>query len=193
MGQAELEELLRALNLNKAAMAPTDSNIFYLGDKLSVTHLIFSRLAAAPQPSPDYGFQLALYDIRARKKLRDRPASSPDFRKLLQSEDKFFSTLHGGDIAEADTRKGREWFRGSRAPWKIGISSLSLVAGGTLAYLAIRSARDADEEFDLAQNAQNREAAISHRERTQSLDTKTQVFGALGAMGLGVSLTLLVF
>ena len=47
MGRKEMEELLAALDINKAELVPSDSGIYKLGGKMDVTHLVYSRLVTA--------------------------------------------------------------------------------------------------------------------------------------------------
>lgn len=192
ISQAELEELLTALELKKSVLGSSEEALLGLGEKLGVSHLVVSRLASqGPPKNPEWAFNLALYDIGARRKMREWPAASEDFPKLLHFENRFFSTLTGKSLAtgKADSprrsRKGRNW--------RIALSGLGIAGSGTLGYLAYQSWRSAEREYSEFNGGMSTPQRIASRERTERLDKRTQLYGGLAALGLGMSAVLWTF
>ncbi len=187
MGRKEMEELLTALGINKAGFAPTDTAIYTLGGKMDITHLVYSRLLA----TKDGGLQLqlALYDIGARRKVREWPSQSTmDFRKLLEFEDKFFNSLF--KLPEYDGGASTI----STAPrWTWAGAGLSLVAGAACGYLAYASNKDADKEYARFQEARSRETAESRQAKVIDKERSTVMWGIMGGVSLAGAGGFLVF
>lgn len=189
MGKKEMDELLGALGINKTAFVPTDTAIYTLGRKMELTHLVYSRLLA----TRDGGLQLqlALYDIANRKKVREWPSpATQDFRKLLQFEAGFFTSLfqlpeYDGGPMPAEPETGIRWTWAGAAA--------SLAAGVACGYMAYASSRDADRAYDRFRDARSRESAQSYRSQVISGDRGALTWGIMGGLGLAATGGFLVF
>ena len=187
MGRKEMEELLTALEVNKSGFIPTDSAIFSLGGKMDITHLVYSRLLATREGGLQ--LQLALYDIAAKKKVREWPSSSTmDFRKLLEFEDKFFTSLfklpeYEGGSGVVRSKVGWTW---------VGVG-LGLAAGAAFGYLAYSANVEADREYARFQDARSREMAESQQAKVLDKERSSMVLGVLGGLGLAGAGGFLVF
>ncbi|MDB5102936.1 MAG: hypothetical protein JWP91_625 [Fibrobacteres bacterium] len=178
MGKKEMEELLTALDINKGAFNPTDTGIYLLGGKMDITHLVYSRLLATK--SGGLQLQLALYDIAARKKVREWPSQETmDFRKLLEFEDKFFSSLF--KLPEYDGGSGAI---SSGRQWTWAGAGLSLALGAAFGYLSYAASQDADREYERFQAARSRETAESRQTKVQDKERSSVVYGVMGGLGL---------
>jgi hypothetical protein len=178
MGRKELEELLAALDINKGAFIPTDSAIYTLGGKMDITHLVYSRLLATKGGGMQ--LQLALYDIAAKRKVREWPSQSTmDFRKLLEFEDKFFTSLF----------RSQEYDGGASPPrppahWTWAGAGLSLLMGAAFGYLSYEANQDADKEYARFQAARSREAAESRQEKVEDKERSSIMYGVLGGISV---------
>ncbi len=188
MGKKEMEELLSALDINKSGFNPTDSSIFWLGGKMDITHLVYSRLLT--DKSGSYELHLALYDVAAKKKLREwPPKSTQDFRTLLEFEDKFFASLFKAseyDIsASANPVETRHW--------TLAGAGMSMVLGAAFGYLAYAASSDADKEYAEFQGARSRESAERLQSRVLAKERSSVVFGVLGGLSLASAGGFLIF
>jgi hypothetical protein len=178
MGRKEMDELLAALDVSKGAFIPTDSAIYKLGGKMAITHLVYSRLLAAKGGGMQ--LQLALYDIAAKKKVREWPSQTTmDFRKLLEFEDKFFTSLF----------KSQEYDAGASTPrsprhWTWAGAGLSLLVGAAFGYLSYEASRDADKEYARFQAARSREAAESRQDKVEEKERSSIMYGVMGGIGV---------
>ena len=138
MGKKEQDELLTALGIDKTAFIPSDTAINQLGIKMGISHLVYSRLLATKDGGMQLG--LALYDIASRQKVRERPSQSTrDFRKLLQFEESFFSSLFqmpGSEEASALSPGKKRW------TWAGAAASLAF--GAVCGYLSYAASKDAE-------------------------------------------------
>ncbi len=187
MGKKEMEELLTALDISKGAFVPTDTAIYRLGGKMDITHLVYSRLLATKGGGMQ--LQLALYDIGAKKKVREWPSQSTmDFRKLLEFEDKFFTSLF--KLPEYDGGA-----TGVTAPprWTWAGAGLSLLLGAAFGYLSYESSQDADKEYARFQAARSREMAQSQQTKVQEKDRSSIMYGVLGGLSVAGAGGFLIF
>lgn len=186
MGRKEMEELLTALGINKAAFNPADTAIYTLGGKMDITHLVYSRLLATK--SGGLQLQLALYDIAARKKVREWPSqSTSDFRKLLQFEEKFFRSLFQSPEYDAGASIG------TSSRWTWTGAALSLAAGAACGYMSYAASRDADKAYDRFRQARSRESAETLQAKVEDRDRSSLVWGILGGVGVAGAGGFLVF
>jgi hypothetical protein len=179
MGKKELDELLSALGIDKAAFLPSDSSIYAIGGKMGISHLVYSRLLATKEGGLQ--LRLALYDIGGRKLVRERLSqSTQDFRKLLQFEESFFSSLFRLNGTED----------GGRPPdpkprWTWAGAGTSLAFAAACGYLSYASGRDADRAYSRFQSqVGSRESAESLRTKVQDEDRSSLVWGILAGAGL---------
>ncbi|HKP95778.1 MAG TPA: hypothetical protein VJ385_08480 [Fibrobacteria bacterium] len=187
MGRKEMEELLTALDIDKAEFIPGDSSIFRLGDKMDVTHLVYSRLVAVK--GGGLQLRLALYDVAGHKKIREWPSRPTlDFRKLLEFEDKFFT----GIFKLPEYASGTPGVNRPK-PWTWTGAGLSLAAGAAFGYLAYASNQEADREYSKFRDARSREAAEAQQAKVRERERDSLVFGLLGGMGLAGAGGFLVF
>ena len=178
MGRKEMEELLKALDINKGAFIPSDSGIFTLGGKMDITHLVYSRLLATREGGMQ--LQLALYDIAAKKKVREWPSQSTmDFRKLLEFEDKFFSSLF--KIPEYD---GGPNGLHPTPHWTWAGAGLALAMGAAFGYMSYESGREADRAYARFQDARSREAAESQQGIVKDREQSSLVYAIMGGASL---------
>jgi hypothetical protein len=188
MGKKELDELLSALGINKAAFLPSDSSIYAIGGKMGISHLVYSRLLATRNGGLQ--LRLALYDIAARKLMRERLSqSTQDFRKLLQFEESFFSSLFrmpGSEAGGAPPQPKPRW------TWAGAGTSLAFAA--VCGYFSYAAAKDADREYARFQTqAGSRESAEGLRAKVQDKDRSSLVWGVMGGIGLAGAGGFLVF
>jgi hypothetical protein len=109
MNQVEQDELLAALEIDKADFSPTDSGIYWLGGKMGVTHLVYSQLSGK---DPLYRLGLAFYDMEEKRKVLDWPArGGQDFGMLARREEEFFSALFTPVDLAPPARDDAAWFR----------------------------------------------------------------------------------
>jgi hypothetical protein len=186
MSRRELDELLSAMDIRTRDLAATDSAMFQVGGKMGISHLVYSRLTDS---AGTFSLKLALFDVAARSKLREWPSQpTADFQKLLQFEDKFFTSLlkrpGGGE-------EGRPQGRDKR--WVYGGAGLGLVVSTTLGFLAYAQYRNADKEFERYQEARSREEADRHQQAVEDSERNTWVFGALSGASLLGGGAVLVF
>ncbi|MDB5050080.1 MAG: hypothetical protein JWO30_3151 [Fibrobacteres bacterium] len=187
MGRKEMEELLKALDINKGAFNPTDTGIYSLGGKMDITHLVYSRLLATRDGGMQ--LQLALYDIAAKKKVREWPSQSTmDFRRLLEFEDKFFSSLFKLPEYEGGTTGIR-----SSGHWTWAGAGLSLAMGAVFGYLSYAASQDADREYAKFQDARSREMAEAQQVKVQDKEHSSVLYGVLGGVSLAGAGGFLVF
>lgn len=187
MGRKEMDELLKALDINKRGFIPSDSAIFALGGKMDITHLVYSRLLATREGGME--LRLALYDIANRRKVREWPSrSTMDFGKLLEFEDKFFKSLYKLPEYGAGVS-------GLQPPshWTWAGAVLSLGAGAAFGYLSWAAGRDADREYAKFQAARSRGTAESAQARVVDKEHSSIVFGILGGLGMAGAGGFLVF
>jgi hypothetical protein len=179
MGKKEQDELLTALGVDKSAFIPTDSAIFQLGTKMGISHLVYSRLLATREGGMQ--LRLALYDITARQKVRERPSrSTQDFRKLLQFEESFFSSLFQipGAVDAGSIGPGR-----SRWTWAGAAASLAF--GAVCGYLSYSANKDADRAYArFQQDVRSREEAESLQAKVKDSDRSALTWGILGGLGV---------
>lgn len=187
MGKKEMDELLAALEIKKGEFIPTDSAIYALGGKMDITHLVYSRLLATKGGGMQ--LQLALYDIAAKRKVREWPSqSSLDFRKLLEFEDKFFNSLFESHEYGGGTAIAR-----ARPRWTWAGAGLSLLVGAAFGYLSYEAARDADKEYARFQEARSREAAESRQEKVEEKERSSIMYGVMGGIGVAGAGGFLIF
>jgi hypothetical protein len=184
MSRREMEELLAALDMSKSSLSPTDSGMFALGGRMGISHLVYSRLTgtgSSGKGGQEYSLQLALYDIAAGKKVRDWPSQpGNDFRKILEFENKFFSSLFR--LPEYDSRRDMP-DRGNPVLGYTG-AAVGAAAAAVFGFLAWSAWQDADSEYERFKEARSRETAMAARERVEENDRKALVFGGLGGLGL---------
>jgi hypothetical protein len=184
MSRREMEELLAALEMRKSNLAPTDSGMFALGGRMGISHLVYSRLTgtgSSGKGGQEYSLQLALYDISAGKKVRDWPSQpGNDFRKILEFENKFFSSLF--KLPEYDSR--RDLPDQGNPVLGYGGAAIGAVAAAVFGFLAWSARQDADSEYERFKEARSRETALAARERVEENDRKALVYGGLGGLGL---------
>ncbi len=179
MGKKEMEELLLALGINKGGFNPTDSSIFWLGGKMDITHLVYSRLLN--DKGAGLKLQLALYDVTAKKKVREWPAkSTEDFRKLLEFEDKFFASLFKSTEYEITVNSNPATAR----HWSMAGAGISLTMSAIFGFLAFESNLDAENEFNNFQNARSRESAKELQAKVLDKEKNTMVMGLLSGLSL---------
>ncbi len=187
MGRKEMEELLKALEINKGEFIPTDSSIFALGGKMDITHLVYSRLSATRNGGMQ--LQLALYDIAAKKKVREWPSkSTPDFQNLMEFEDEFFTNMFkllDHDRSQPELRPSGHW------SW--AGAGLALAMGAVLGYLSYAAGQDADREYGKFQNARSREVTEGLQARVVSKERSSLAFGVMGGISLAGAGGFLVF
>jgi hypothetical protein len=193
MSRREMEELLAALDLRKSDLAPTDSGMFALGGKMGISHLIYSRLTgtgSAGKGGQEYSLQLALYDIAAGSKVRDWPSQpGNDFRKILEFEGKFFSSLF--KLPEYDSRSDMPE-RGNPV-LGLGGAALGTAAAAVFGFLAWSAWQEADREYGRFKEARSRETALAARDRVEESDRKALLYSGLGGLGLaGAGASLLI-
>ncbi len=185
MTQLEQRELLSALEINLAKFTPSDSGIFWLGAKMGVSHLLYTRLAGK---DPDYSLGLALYDIQTRRKLREWPSRSMgDFRKLLLTEDKFFAGLFIPQVAAEKPRPLGQ----PRWHWAAAGAGLALTAYS--AYATLASQREADRQYTLYRQALSSHSAAIHQDRVQRREREALIFGSAAGLGLLVAAASITF
>lgn len=180
--QNEQKDLLAALEIDKSKYSPSDSGMYGLGGKMGVSHLLASRLH---QEDAGYRMSLALYDVGARRKLREWPSrSEKDFRKLLLTEEKFFSGLFGDIAAEPLAGKsagggGKGWVRAGA-----GLSlalSLGTAAGAVWAY------QDSDRQYARYQAALSSTSAALYQSRVQRRERETTALTGASVLFLALS------
>ena len=135
---------------------------------------------------------MALFDIQKKKLLRDWPYKSSKFRNLLIFEDKFFSTLNKLD---ATPTSGGDVMPLSRI-WKLAAKSVMILAGGTFGVMSYLSHREANDEFQMYQDAnttQELKRQSEYEENVKTAERNRNIFGALGGIMLGGSVVLWVF
>lgn len=192
MTQHEQKELLAALEIDKSRFVPSDSSLQWLGGRMGVSHLLSSRLVPLVPASAGYRMGLALYDVSAGRKLREWPAQSQDdFRKLLLTEEKFFSGLsdlfdpaHDPEAVKA-ARSGRGWYPAATG---LGMALAAAAAAG-----AWYADRDSDRQYALYRQALSNRSAAGYRERVEARDLEARALGgaALALLALStLSLTL---
>jgi hypothetical protein len=179
MGKKELDELLAALGIDKAAFLPSDSSIYAIGGKMGISHLVYSRLLATR--GGGLQLRLALYDIAERKLVRERLSqSTQDFRKLLQFEESFFSSLFrlpGSEDGGAPPVPRPRW------TWAGAGTSLAFAAA--CGYLSLTSGREADRAYARFQSqAGSRESAEVLKAKVEEKDRGSLVWGVLAGAGL---------
>lgn len=183
MSRRELEELLAALDMRKGGIDASDSGIFALGGKMDITHLVYSRLigkGSAGKGGEQFQLQLALYDIAAGKKVRDWPSQpTNDFRKILEFENKFFSSLF--KLPEYDNERDRT---GWSPAWAWGGTGLGLALSTVFGLLAWSAFEEADRDYESFRKARSRESAVASKERVERNDRKALVYSGLGGLGL---------
>jgi hypothetical protein len=178
MGRKEMEELLTALEINKSEFVPTDSGIFTLGGKMDITHLVYSRLLATREGGLQ--LQLALYDIAAKKKIREWPSQSTlDFRKLLEFEDKFFTGLF-----KVPEYPGAPAVAKTGGHWTWAGAGLTLAMGAVCGYMAYTATQDADRQYGRFQAARSREAAVKLQGKVQQKEDYALWMGIAGGVSL---------
>ena len=192
MSRRELDELLGALDMKKSAFAPTDSGIFTLGGKMDITHFVYSRLTtkgSAGKGGEEFQLQLALYDIAASKKVRDWPSQpTNDFRKILEFENKFFSSLF--KMPDYDNEKDIEKSWGPAMTYtSVGLGLAMSTVFGVLAWSAWQ---EADQDYAEFKGARSREAAMASKQRVEDNDRKALVFSGLGALSMAGAGAMLV-
>lgn len=184
MSRRELDELLAALDMRKSAFAPTDSGIFTLGGKMDITHLVYSRLTnkgSAGKGGEEFKLQLALYDISAAKKVREWPSQpTNDFRKILEFENKFFSSL----FKMPDYDNDRDVESGWGPALSYGGVGLGLAMTTLFGIMAWSSWQEADQDYAEFQGARSRESAMASKQRVEENDRKALVFSGLGGLSL---------
>ncbi len=188
MGKKELDELLSALGIDKAAFLPSDSSIYAIGGKMGISHLVYSRLLATRNGGLQ--LRLALYDIGSRKLVRERLSqSTQDFRKLLQFEESFFSSLFRlPDMEEGGAPKEAK----SRWTW-IGAGT-SLAFAAACGYVSYSASKDADRDYARFQSqAGSRESAEVLKAKIQDQDRSSWVWGIMAGAGLAGAGGFLVF
>jgi hypothetical protein len=179
MGRKEMEELLTALDINKGEFIPTEEAIYSLGSKMDITHLVYSRLLATRNGGMQ--LRLALYDITARKKVREWPSQSTmDFRKLLEFEEKFFTSL----FKMPEYAGGGSSVRASGRRWTWAGAGLGLALGATFGYLAYAADQDADREYARFQDARSREQAQSLQVKVEDKERSSILYGVMGGVSL---------
>jgi hypothetical protein len=178
MGKKEQDELLAALGIDKTAFIPTDSSIYQLGNKMGISHLVYSRLLATKEGGMQ--LRLALYDIAARRKIRERPSrSTQDFRKLLQFEESFFASLFpspGSQEAAGTATVRKRW------TWAGAGAGLAFAAA--CGYLSYTAGRDADRAYARFQDGRSRETVESSEARVKDLDRSSRTWAILAGAGV---------
>jgi hypothetical protein len=180
MTQQEQRELLAALEIDIGRFAPSDSGIFWLGGKMGVSHLLYSRLSGA---NPDYSLGLALYDMQAHRKVREWPTKSMgDFRKLLLNEDKFFSGLLGPQaLSDKPGAPGRKT-AGIGKGWYWAGAGLGVALTALTAFQAVSASSESDRQYSLYKQSLSSQEARTRQNRVERKDRETLAFS--GASGL---------
>ncbi len=188
MGSKEMEELLSALGVNKHEFQPNDSSIFSLGGKMDVTHLVYSKLQESR--TGNYQLQLALYDVAAKKKIREWPAkSTEDFHKLMEYENRFFTSLFklpGNAFEPASGSIGAK-------KWTLAGAGVSVVLSATLGYLAYAATLEADRNYKRFQDARSLESAKKFHSVVLAKERGSVIFGVLSGLCLVGAGTFLVY
>lgn len=156
MTQAEQDELLDALEIEKEELVPSDTGIFGLAGRMGLTHLLYARLAG---DKPPYTLSLAFYDLEDHRKVLDWPSRpARDFPRLVDAEGGFFTTLFTPLDAAPPADRGVIWMRAGAGaglglamgagvlalladegagPWVFGgLTGAFLAAGGLFFYLS---------------------------------------------------------
>ena len=179
MGQGEMRELMAGLDIKKPSALSGDSALFSLGEKMGVSHLVYSRLSEGPP----YLLRLAIFDIKSREKVREWPSPRmDDFQKVLQFESDFISSLFppkGGAMASRPAVSPRAKLRLA----KLG-AGLGLAVSATLGVLAYSSWRQANEDYSRFRASLSQTTAEVHRKRVESEDRDALIYGALAGVGL---------
>lgn len=186
MSEAEQKELLGALGIGKARFSPTDTGLASLGSRMGVSHLLYSQLTGQ---DPDFRLGLALYDVEAKRRLRDWPArGSGDFRKLLRVEDDFFSSLSqtGPAVPEAAPAASGARSGHSGKAWWWAAAGASLAASAGLAVLSWQADVQADKAYERYRLAQSGPTAADAEKATRDQQRRTRLYaGASGLFLLG--------
>lgn len=132
MNPIEQDELLAALEIDKAEFSPTDSGIYWLGGKLGVTHIVHLQISGK---EPKYRLGLAFYDMEDHRKALDWPPRDVDgFGDLAKRESDFFAELFTPVEAAAPAVDERRWFlagAGLGAALSAGMAVVALQTKGT--------------------------------------------------------------
>ncbi len=130
MSPTELTELLTALEINKYSVVPSLENMIGLGQKLGVSHLLYSRLY---RDGRSYIYRLAMYDITGKSLVLELPPQpSEDIIKLLDYEKVFFNTLFSKEKDGPRQAAVTEGGKSNKALW-ISLGVLG-IGGGVAAY-----------------------------------------------------------
>ncbi len=130
MSPAELNELFTALEINKVSIVPSLENMVGLGQKLGVSHLLYSRLY---RDGRSYIYRLVMYDISGKSIVQEMPSRpSEDYVKLLDYEKIFFNTLVNKEKESIPMAKVNSGSKTNKALW-ISLGILG-VGGGIAAY-----------------------------------------------------------
>ncbi len=180
MTQRELIELLSAMEIDLRAVPSSDDSILAIGKQADVSHLVASRLT---QEKGVYALHLRFFDVAEGKKLRDWPSqATPDFKKILQFEQKFFAGLFKN---QENVWKPAQTGEESQAWWPYAASGILLTAGAVMGFLAYEADKEADREYRKFNSAQSRDAAMYHRSRVETLDRTRLWLGGSAGISIG--------
>ncbi|MEO7777200.1 MAG: hypothetical protein ABIY63_06690 [Fibrobacteria bacterium] len=187
MGRKEMDELLKALDINKSEFTPSDSSIYALGGKMDITHLVYSRLQSNRDGAMQ--LQLALYDIGAKRKMRESPSQPMrDFLKLLQFEDRFFMNTF-----KLPEYKGARAAYHASLQWSWAGVGAALAMGAAFGYLSYAASQDADREYRKFEAARSRESAEAAQSKVEDKERGALAYGVLGGVSLAGAGGLLFF
>jgi hypothetical protein len=190
MSRKELQELLAAMKITLRDVESSDSGMIALGTRLNVAYLVQSKLG---QDARGHRLDLALFDIAAKRRIRDWPSNSKrDFQEILHHENRFFTTLLGPskDGSENTTPMGgapsSHWNRGL---WSVG--GISAAIGFAAYALVLR--HDANAAHNRAESAYSTQSAQGFKTKAQEKDRQSLLFGGLAVLSLGASIVVWTF
>ncbi|HKP95308.1 MAG TPA: hypothetical protein VJ385_06080 [Fibrobacteria bacterium] len=214
LGPGELEELMAALDIRggTAAAAPGDpptgpgggegmggsgnpggraggEDMLSLGTKMGVRYLLWTKVRP---DGPEFRMDMTLYDVAGRKALRHWPArETADFGSLLDLEDRFMTVL-GNGAPTADPRPAAP-HSGLKTAGKIASITVTAAAAAALGFLAYRSKRNADAEYERFQDAQSQREAQEARTSVIRQDKQARHYGVLGGLSLALGVAVWAF
>ena len=179
MGQGEMQELLAGLEIRSPKAFSGDSALYALGEKMGVSHLVYSRL----DEGPPYQLRLAVFNIATHRKVREWPSpQTEDFRGVLKFESDFFSGIfprRGGALASGPAVSPRAKLRLA----KLG-AGLGLAVSAGLGVLAYSSWDQANTDYSRFRASLSQPTAEDQRKRVESEDRAAMLYGALAGASL---------
>ncbi len=136
MDQGEQAELLKALEINKYSVVPSNDNMINLGEKLGVGQLLYFRLY---KQESEFIYLLSHYDVERKEQILQMPAQpSVEVSSLFTYERDFFDALNaktGKKGAVAGSKKAQSLGKANSALW-VSLAVLGL-GGGVAAYWSL--------------------------------------------------------